>query len=67
MKPAPPPYVLGNTEAERMDNALRKFLTVPKEAYPEGRSTAEAEAGKEASEGEAFLAIGLSLRFQATA
>jgi hypothetical protein len=33
MKPAPAPHVPGNTEAERMDNAVRKFLTVPKEAY----------------------------------
>lgn len=33
MKPLPAPEVPGNTEAERMDNAVRKFLTVPKEAY----------------------------------
>jgi hypothetical protein len=33
MKPAPPPHVPGNTEAERFDNAIRKFLSVPKEAY----------------------------------
>jgi hypothetical protein len=33
MKPLPAPNVPGNTEAERMDNAVRKFLTVPKEAY----------------------------------
>jgi len=32
MKPAPAPNVPGNTEAERMDNALRKILTVSKEA-----------------------------------
>jgi uncharacterized membrane protein len=31
MKPAPAPNVPGNTEAERMDNALRKILTVSKE------------------------------------
>ena len=30
MKPAPAPNVPGNTEAERMDNALRKILTVSK-------------------------------------
>jgi hypothetical protein len=33
MKPLPPPDVPGNTEAERMDNAVRKFFTVPKAAY----------------------------------
>jgi hypothetical protein len=30
MKPTPAPNVPGNTEAERMDNALRKVLTVSK-------------------------------------
>ena len=33
MKPAPPPRVPGNTEAERMDNAVRKLFTVSKDAY----------------------------------
>ena len=32
MKKSPPPHVPGNTEAERMDNALRMILAVPKEA-----------------------------------
>ncbi len=32
MKPLPPPYVPGNTEAERMDNAVRKMFSVSKEA-----------------------------------
>jgi hypothetical protein len=32
MKPEPAPSVPGNTEAERMSNALRMVLTVPKEA-----------------------------------
>jgi len=32
MKPLPPPPVPGNTDAERMDNALRMVLAVPKEA-----------------------------------
>ena len=30
-KPAPPPYVPGNTEAERFDNAVRKMFSVSKE------------------------------------
>jgi hypothetical protein len=30
MKPLPAPNVPGNTDAERMDNALRKILTVSK-------------------------------------
>ncbi len=33
MKPAPAPEVPGNTEAERMDNAVRKMFTVSKEDY----------------------------------
>ena len=34
MRPVnPPPQVPGNTEAERMKNALRMIFSVPKEAY----------------------------------
>lgn len=33
MKPLPAPHVPGNTEAERMDNAVRKLFTVSKEDY----------------------------------
>jgi hypothetical protein len=33
MKPLPAPYVPGNTEWERFDNAFRKIITVPKEAF----------------------------------
>jgi hypothetical protein len=33
MKPHPAPNVPGNTEAERMDNAVRKLFTVSKEDY----------------------------------
>jgi hypothetical protein len=32
MKPLPAPPVPGNTEAERMSNALKMVLTVPKTA-----------------------------------
>ena len=32
MKPLPAPNVPGNTDAERMSNALRMVLRVPKEA-----------------------------------
>jgi hypothetical protein len=32
VKPAPAPNIPGNTEAERMDNAVRKMFSVPKEA-----------------------------------
>ncbi len=32
MKPLPAPYVPGNTEAERFDNAVRRLFTVSKEA-----------------------------------
>ena len=39
MKPLPAPNVPGNTEAERMSNALRMTLTVPNDALirEEGR------------------------------
>jgi hypothetical protein len=33
MKPSPPPDVPGNTEAERMDSAVRAMFSVPKEAF----------------------------------
>jgi len=33
MKPCPAPNVPGSTEAERMDNAVRKLFTVSKEDY----------------------------------
>jgi hypothetical protein len=33
MKPQPPPEVPGSTDAERMDNAVRKLFTVSKEDY----------------------------------
>jgi hypothetical protein len=32
MKPLPSPHVAGRTPAERMDNALRTILRVPKDA-----------------------------------
>jgi hypothetical protein len=31
MKPLPAPYVPGNTEAERMDNAVRKMFSISKD------------------------------------
>jgi len=31
MKPSPPPHVPGNTDAERMDNAVRALFSVSKE------------------------------------
>jgi hypothetical protein len=33
VKPLPAPSVPGNTEWERFDNAFRKIITVPKEAF----------------------------------
>lgn len=32
MKPSPAPEVPGNTDWERLDNAVRKVFTVPREA-----------------------------------
>jgi hypothetical protein len=40
MKPLPAPNVSGNTDAERMDSALRRFFTVSKTDYD------KAEAGR---------------------
>ena len=31
MKPLPAPQIPGNTEAERMDNAVRKMFTISKQ------------------------------------
>jgi hypothetical protein len=33
MKPLPAPPIPGNSEWERFDNAFRKILAVPKEAF----------------------------------
>ena len=33
MKPLPAPDIPGNTEAERMDNAVRKMFSVSKEDF----------------------------------
>lgn len=33
MKPLPAPQIPGDTDAERMDNAVRKLFTVSKEDY----------------------------------
>jgi hypothetical protein len=30
VKPLPPPYVPGDTDAERMDNAVRKMFSISK-------------------------------------
>lgn len=44
MKPLAAPSVPGNTDAERMNNAVKKFLSVPKEAYLK-EGAIEARAG----------------------
>jgi hypothetical protein len=43
MKPVLPPHVPGNTDAERMDNALR-YGPVPERSLVEGRGQTEAIA-----------------------
>jgi hypothetical protein len=45
MKRVPAPQVLGNTEAERMSNALRHVFTVPKHAVL--KTEAKLNAAKE--------------------
>lgn len=50
MKPLPAPHVPGDTEAERMDNAVRKMFTVSKEAVlkHEAKEKREREKKREA-------------------
>lgn len=42
----PAPHVPGNTEAERMDAAVRKMFSVPKEAVLREEARQKAENGK---------------------
>jgi hypothetical protein len=60
MKPLPPPPVPGNTEAERMDNAVRKLFTVSKEDYlkEEARLKRTREREKRGGEGRRGKTIG---------
>lgn len=44
MKPLPTPDVPGNSEPERVDNALRTIFRVPKQAGIEERGQAEESA-----------------------
>ena len=46
MKPSPPPHVPGNTEAERMDNAVRKMLSASKEDVLKAEAKERAERKK---------------------
>jgi hypothetical protein len=39
MKPLPAPNVPGNTEAERMDNAVRKMFSMSKEEFLKKEAT----------------------------
>jgi hypothetical protein len=39
MKPLPAPNVPGNTESERMDNAVRKMFSVSKEEFLKKEAT----------------------------
>jgi hypothetical protein len=46
MKPLPAPHVPGNTEAKRMDAAVRKMFTVSKEALLREESRLKLEREK---------------------
>lgn len=46
MKPLPSPHVEGRTPAERMDNALRAILKVPKEAVLKEEAKEKRKSGK---------------------
>jgi hypothetical protein len=59
-KSSPAPNVPGNTDAERMDNALRKILTVSKDDLLKEEANWKPGAGAK----EALLSVGLSRRFQ---
>jgi len=43
MKPSPPPYVPGNSDAERMDNAVRKMFSMSKKAILKHEAKEERE------------------------
>ena len=47
MKPLAVPYVPGNTDAERMDNAVRRMFSVSKRGSPEARGRMAARAGSQ--------------------
>ncbi|HXB72951.1 MAG TPA: hypothetical protein VNY05_32240 [Candidatus Acidoferrales bacterium] len=50
MKPLPPPPIPGHTEAERVDDAVRKMFTVSKEAVlKEEAKSKKARAKKKTS------------------
>lgn len=57
MKPLPAPPVPGNTDAERMDNALRKLFTASKDDYmkEEARRTQARERKKKRAKKSANL------------
>lgn len=59
MKPLPAPEVPGKTEAERMDNAVRKMFQRLQGNAIEARSRPEALAGEEKAGTEARLISGL--------
>ena len=46
MKPLPAPHVPGNTPAERMSNALRHVLAVPKESILKAEMKLKADKTK---------------------
>ena len=46
MKPLLPPHVPGNTDAERMDNALRRFFRVSKTDYDKAEVHRKKRPGK---------------------
>ena len=46
MKPSPAPNVTGSSDAERMSNALRMVLTVPKEAILKAEAELKQERKK---------------------
>ena len=51
MKPLPPPNIPGNTDAERMDNALRRFFTVSKADYDKAEAERKKQRKKRAKKG----------------
>jgi hypothetical protein len=51
MKPQPAPPVPGNTEWERFDNAFRKIITVPKEAFLKEEARLRAAREKKRAKG----------------
>src|SRR5690242_3306037 len=61
MKPLPAPHIPGNTEAERMDNAVRRMFSVSKEDMLREEARLKGAKGKQKDKKEAYLTTSFPL------